>query len=125
MSNATGSGYTTHIQLESRVFFAGPPHHFLQQGMVDTFAAGERLHCQAVQTAELFGIFTAGKGRSVMRGKACGRWIDADGTKRNRALGTAEVLRWVKLVPSHLELQVRRAAAVGRSPLLGRHRAGT
>ena len=42
-----------------------------------------------------------------MRGKACGRWIDADGTKRYRALGTAEVLRWVKLVPSHLELQVR------------------
>ena len=43
-----------------------------------------------------------------MRGKASGRWIDTDGTKRYHALTNAEVLRWLKLVPTHLELQVRR-----------------
>ena len=31
-----------------------------------------------------------------------------DGTKRDHALTNAEVLRWLKLVPTHLELQVRR-----------------
>ena len=43
-----------------------------------------------------------------MRGKASGRWIDAEGKKRYHALATAEVLRWLKLVPTHLELQIRR-----------------
>ena len=42
-----------------------------------------------------------------MRRKASGRWIDAEG-KRYHALTTAEVLRWLKLVPTHLELQIRR-----------------
>ena len=42
-----------------------------------------------------------------MRGKAGGRWIDADGTKRYHAFTTAEVSSWLKLVPTHLELQVR------------------
>ena len=35
-----------------------------------------------------------------MRGKASGRWIDAEGKKRYHALSTAEVLRWLKLVPT-------------------------
>ena len=43
-----------------------------------------------------------------MLGKASGRWIDAEGKKRYHALRTAEVLRWLKLVPTHLELQIRR-----------------
>ena len=43
-----------------------------------------------------------------MRRKASGRWIDAEGKKRYHALTTAEVLRWLKLVPTHLELQIRR-----------------
>ena len=51
--------------------------------------------------------FKAGKGRGLMLGKAGARWIDADGTKHYRALTTAEVLRWLKLVPTHFELQVR------------------
>ena len=55
-----------------------------------------------------FDKFTACKGRSLMRVKASGRWIDTDGTKRYHALTNAEVLRWLKLVPTHLELQVRR-----------------
>ena len=55
-----------------------------------------------------FDKFTVSKGRSLMRCKASGRWIDTDGTKRYHALTNAEVLRWLKLVPTHLELQVRR-----------------
>ena len=55
-----------------------------------------------------FDKFTACNGRSLMRGKASGRWIDTDGTKRYHALTNVEVLRWLKLVPTHLELQVRR-----------------
>ena len=55
-----------------------------------------------------FDKFTACKWRSLMRGKASGRWIDTDGTKRYYALTNAEVLRWLKLVPTHLKLQVRR-----------------
>ena len=47
--------------------------------------------------------FTACKGRSLMRGKASGRWIDAEGKKRDHALATAEVLRWLKLVHSFSE----------------------
>ena len=43
-----------------------------------------------------------------MRRKASGRWIDAEGIKRYHALTTAEVLRRRKLVPTHLELQIRR-----------------
>ena len=39
-----------------------------------------------------FDKFTACKGRSLMRGKASGRWIDTDGTKRYHALTNAEVL---------------------------------
>ena len=53
-----------------------------------------------------FDKFTACKRRSLMRRKASGRWID----KRYHALTTAEVLRWLKLIPipTHLELQIRR-----------------
>ena len=40
-----------------------------------------------------------------MRGKAGGRWIHR--TKHDRALTIAEVLGWQRLVPTHLELQVR------------------
>ena len=43
-----------------------------------------------------------------MRRKASGLRIDAEGNKRYHALTTAEVLRWVKLVPTHFELQIRR-----------------
>ena len=52
-----------------------------------------------------FDKFTACKG---LRRKASGRWIDAEGKKRSHALTTAEVLRWLKLVLTHLELQIRR-----------------
>ena len=45
---------------------------------------------------------------SLTREKASDRWIDAEGKKRYHALTTAEVLRWLKLVPTHLELQIRR-----------------
>ena len=55
-----------------------------------------------------FDKFTACKGRSLMRGKASGRWIDAERKKRYHALTTAEVLRWLNLVPTHLALQIRR-----------------
>ena len=63
------------------------------------------LHSRA--DCKAFDTFTACKGRSLMLGKASGRWIDTDGTKRYHALTNAEVLRWLKLVPTHLELQVR------------------
>ena len=43
-----------------------------------------------------------------MRGKASGRWIDAEGKERYHALTMAEVLRWLKLVPTHVELQIHR-----------------
>ena len=43
-----------------------------------------------------------------MRGKASGRWIDAEVKKKYHALATAEVLRWLQLVPTQLELQIRR-----------------
>ena len=43
-----------------------------------------------------FDKFTACKGRSLMRGKASGRWIDTDGTKRYHALTNTEVLRMVE-----------------------------
>ena len=43
-----------------------------------------------------------------MRGEASGRWVDTDGTRRCHALTNAEILGWLKLVPTHLELQVRR-----------------
>ena len=52
-----------------------------------------------------FDKFTACKGRSLMRGKASGRWIDTDGTKRYHALTNAEVLRWLKLVPTHFNFR--------------------
>ena len=49
-----------------------------------------------------FDKFTACKGRSLMRRKASGRWIDAEGKKTYHSLTTAEVLRWLKLVPTLL-----------------------
>ena len=55
-----------------------------------------------------FDRFTACKGRSLMWRKASGRWIDAEAKKRHHALTTAEVLRWLKLIPTPLELQIRR-----------------
>ena len=72
------------------------------RSMVWSALLTSRADCKA------FDKFTASKGRSLMRGKASGRWIDTDGTKRYHALTNAEVLRWLKLVPIHLELQVRR-----------------
>ena len=84
--------------LERSVFTADSSHHFSQHGLVSTL---NRVGDSFAQQSRLQSL-------SLMRGKASGRWIDTDGTKRYHALPNAEVLRWLKLVPTHLELQVRR-----------------
>ena len=94
--------------LERGVFTASQTHYFPQHGLVDTPDRVGRLCCPAVADCRAFDKFTAGKGRSLMRGKPSGRWIDAEGKKRYHALTTVKVLRWLKLVPTRLEIQIRR-----------------
>ena len=80
---------------------------FPQHGLVDTPDSG-RLFCLAVPTAEL-----STSSKLARDGDSCGeRQVVAGLTQREkeipRAFTTAEVLRWLKLVPTHLEVQIRR-----------------
>ena len=84
-------------------------HRIIFRSMVwSTLLTGWETLLPSRADCKAFDKFTACKERSLMRSKASGRWIDTDGTKRYHALKNAEVLRWLKLVPTHLELQVRR-----------------
>ena len=89
------------------MFSADSSYHFSPHGLVstlnrvgDSFAQQSRL--QSLRQVHCL------QGAKSHAGEASGRWIDIDGTKRYHALTNAEVLRWLKLVPTHLELQVRR-----------------
>ena len=93
--------------LECGVFTASQTHYFPQHGLVDT---PDRVGNSSAQPCRLqsFRQVYSLQGAQHHSGKASGRWIDAEGIKRYHALTTAEVLRWLKLVPTHLELQIRR-----------------
>ena len=70
---------------------------FPQHGLVDTLdrvGHSSARPCRLQSIRQVYGLR-----------KASDRWIDAEG--KYHALTTAEVLRWLNLVPTHFELQIR------------------
>ena len=92
--------------LERRVFTASQTHYVPQHGLADT---PDKVGDSSAQPCRLQSFSTSSQ--PARDAASCGeRQVVAGLTQRKKryhALTTAEVLRWLKLVPTHLELQIR------------------